>query len=59
MVVSNKCFEQFCIFKQKNVRIEETLLKNGKREFVCHSSHDCSKCENFIIPYAVKILNNY
>ncbi len=59
MTFSSKCYEQFCIHKQRNVRIEEKLLINGKREYICHESHDCFKCENGIIPYKVKILNNY
>jgi len=59
MTVSNKCYEQFCIHKQRNVKIEEKLLISGKREFICHESYDCPRCKNVIIPYPIKILNNY
>ncbi|MBE6836281.1 MAG: hypothetical protein E7515_08570 [Ruminococcaceae bacterium] len=59
MVVSNKSFDQYCVHKKKNVKIEEKLLINGKREFLCHESQDCEKCKNYIIPYCVKILKMY
>lgn len=58
MIVSRKCFEQYCIHKKRNVNIEEILFNNGKREYICRQSSECKKCENHIIPYEINMLKN-
>ena len=56
MTVSSKCYKQYCIFKKRNIILEERLLDNGRREYICRHGRECEKCRNLILPFSDEIL---